>query len=443
MKTILKITLSLLFIAASFISCIDDKDFATPQVSCDDTKINEIPSSAITSFENVVNNYVDGFVSFGDADANKTYFIAYVTSSDLKGNFYKEIYVQDSPENPSYGLKLDIDIRGMYAKYPVGSKLYILLNGLGIDKSRGKLTLGENSNESLARIREGIAKTNIFRTCTVETIVAKELVSVSEINDDLIGKFVIFKNAQFIDFGLPFTDPNEQFNTFRDVMFCEDFSTSSIEISSFARFSDNVLTDKKFNISGILTRDYHDDNYVLKINAIDNIEELQEDRCEISFCDPNCEDSFDGGLIKWDAYNIVGSQIWEANNYQGITTAQISGYDGSSQNNEDWLVSKPIDLTSATSATFSFDNLKRYNGTDLEVYISSDYTGGNPTATGTWTQVTATIDSNTNSWTSWVNSGDIDLSSALGSNVYVAFRYVSTTSGSATFKIDNVIFNIN
>ena len=38
-----------------------------------------------------------------------------------------------------------------------------------------------------------------------------------------------------------------------------------------------------------------------------------------------------------------------------------------------------------------------------------------------------------------IDSGNIDLSSYTGGNVYIAFKYVSTSSGSATYEIDNVL----
>ncbi|HIP25990.1 MAG TPA: hypothetical protein EYG81_06045, partial [Archaeoglobus profundus] len=132
MKTIIKLTLSLLFIAASFTSCVDDKDFDTPQVSCDNSFISEISEDDIIPFQNVVENYTGGFYSFTSED---NYFIGYVVSNDLDGNFYKELYIQDKVENPTYSIKLNIDMRGLYTRYPIGSKLYIKTEGLAIDKS--------------------------------------------------------------------------------------------------------------------------------------------------------------------------------------------------------------------------------------------------------------------------------------------------------------------
>ncbi len=70
--------------------------------------------------------------------------------------------------------------------------------------------------------------------------------------------------------------------------------------------------------------------------------------------------------------------------------------------------------------------------------MSTNYTGGNPTTNGTWVPLSAALDTNINSWTSWTNSGDVDVSAAAGGNLFIAFKYTSNTSASATWEIDNV-----
>ena len=446
MKTILKITISLLFIAASFTSCVDDKDFDTPQVACDDAFTSGISADKITSFENVVNNYVDGFAAFVDTDAEEIYFIAYVTSSDLKGNFYKEIYVQDSPENPSYGLKLDIDIRGMYAKYPIGSKLYIKLNGLGIEKSRGELTLGENSNESLAIIREGIAKTNIFRTCTVETIVAKTIASSTEIDETLLGKYIQLTNVQFNyslfnanNEGAPFADPNDLYDTHRDIIFCDDNTVLKLETSSFAQYADTPLTHSKFDISGVLSRDYGDNNYVLKINSPDDIVKNDSGRCDPVFLD--CGDNAVGGsvviyqedfesfsnnattLTGWTNVNVLGgSRVFKVKSYSGNKYFEGSPYSSGENPLEMWAVTPAINLDSTTDEELTFKTKAHHDdGVVLSVYVSTDFTGDVTTAT--WALANANIGTAPSStYGSWVNSGSINIS-CLSGDVYVAFKY--------------------
>ena len=95
-------------------------------------------------------------------------------------------------------------------------------------------------------------------------------------------------------------------------------------------------------------------------------------------------------------------------------------------------------MTGVTSATLTFQTVKRYAGNDIQVFMSTNYTGGNPNTNGTWTQLSAALDTNINSWSSWTNSGDVDVSAAAGGTLYIAFKYTSTTSASSTWEVDNV-----
>jgi hypothetical protein len=113
----------------------------------------------------------------------------------------------------------------------------------------------------------------------------------------------------------------------------------------------------------------------------------------------------------------------------------MSGYSGTNNANEDWLISPAIDLSGLTAASLSFQTASRFTGNVLEVKISSNYAGGDPNS-ATWTNLTATLDAS-NSYT-WTNSGAIDVSSFVGGNVYVAFKYTSTSSASMTWEVDNV-----
>jgi hypothetical protein len=118
----------------------------------------------------------------------------------------------------------------------------------------------------------------------------------------------------------------------------------------------------------------------------------------------------------------------------------MSGFANSTNNaNEDWLISPAINLsTLTTNAKMTFQTASRFAGNILEIYVSTNYTGGAP-STATWTQITnATLDLNTSAYI-WTNSGDIDISSYIGNpNFRVAFKYTSTPSASRTWEVDNV-----
>ena len=77
----------------------------------------------------------------------------------------------------------------------------------------------------------------------------------------------------------------------------------------------------------------------------------------------------------------------------------------------------------------------RYNGTALKAFVTDNYSG-NPSTT-TWTELSATFDTNSGAF-GFVSSGNVSLNGFAGKKVRVAFKYVSTTSASNTWEIDNI-----
>jgi hypothetical protein len=156
--------------------------------------------------------------------------------------------------------------------------------------------------------------------------------------------------------------------------------------------------------------------------------------------EPLFKDGFDSSWDNWTKVSVTGAQEWRLDTQFGNpgNCAIMSGFANSTNNvNEDWLISPEIDLSSVSTAKLSFQTASRFAGNLLEVKISSNYTGGNPNA-ATWTNLTATLDTNTSSYV-WTNSGSIDISSFAGQNVYVAFKYTSTASASTTWEVDNIL----
>ena len=107
--------------------------------------------------------------------------------------------------------------------------------------------------------------------------------------------------------------------------------------------------------------------------------------------------------------------------------------------NEDWLISKAIDLSANTgNVYFVFDSVKRYSGDDIEVFYATDYTGGNPNSDGTWTNYHQHLTQMMVRGVPGQAQGAQTLDNAAGGNLFVAFKYTSTTSNANTFQIDNV-----
>ena len=447
MKLITKISIASLLILFAF-SCVQDDDYAVPQsIGLEENQklvelLAEIESGSadLMTISEVKNLFVNGEVN--EIESNLV-VRGFVSSSDYTGNFYKEFYMQDEIENPSAGIKVSINQVDSYNQFNVGREVYIKLQGLSIGETNsgdGVIAIGGGGNaagDEVSEISENRASDCILRSSNSFSLVPLAL-NLSDINDSHIGLYVSGLSAQFsagLD-GLTYVDPDEDYDTQRDLESCVDSGTLKLETSAFSNFNDSMLpTDGSGTISGIITRDYFGDNRVMMLNTKDDV------NFDSSRCDPLFADDFSSNnLNNWMVVNVNGEQEWEITPYGNpAPSAKISGYSGGSNANEDWLITNSIDVSSLSTVTLNFQSVVRYNGPSLEVYASSDYSGGDPTTDGNWTELSVILDTDNSSWSSWTDSGNVDLSSYAGGNLYIAFKYVSTSSASATYEIDNVL----
>ena len=429
-------------------SCVQDDDYSVPASIGQEENANlnqllveiENGSADLMTISQLKNFFVDGEVN--EIESNLV-VKGYVSSSDYAGNFYKEFYMQDEIENPTAGIKVSINQVDSYNQFNVGREVYIKLQGLSIGETNsgdGVIAIGGGANEygdEISEITENNAATCILRSSNSYSLVPLAL-NLSEINDMHIGVYVSGLSAQFASSlgGLTYVDPQEDYDTQRDLESCVDAGTLKLETSAFSSFNDKMLpVEGSGTISGIITKDYFGDNRVMMLNTTDDV------NFDSSRCDPLFSDDFSSNsLNNWTVVNVEGEQTWEITPYGNpAPSAKISGFSGGSNSNEDWLITSAIDLTSLTTVTLNFQSVVRYSGPSLEVYVSTDYSGGNPSTDGNWQELSVILDTDDSSWSSWTDSGNVDLSSFSGANVFIGFKYISTTSNSATYEIDNVL----
>ena len=429
-------------------SCVQDDDYSVPASIGQEENANlnqllaeiENGSADLMTISQLKNFFVDGEVN--EIESNLV-VKGYVSSSDYAGNFYKEFYMQDEIENPTAGIKVSINQVDSYNQFNVGREVYIKLQGLSIGETNsgdGVIAIGGGANEygdEISEITENNAATCILRSSNSYSLVPLAL-NLSEINDMHIGVYVSGLSAQFASSlgGLTYVDPQEDYDTQRDLESCVDAGTLKLETSAFSSFNDKMLpVEGSGTISGIITKDYFGDNRVMMLNTTDDV------NFDSSRCDPLFSDDFSSNsLNNWTVVNVEGEQTWEITPYGNpAPSAKISGFSGGSNSNEDWLITSAIDLTSLTTVTLNFQSVVRYSGPSLEVYVSTDYSGGNPSTDGNWQELSVILDTDDSSWSSWTDSGNVDLSSFSWANVFIGFKYISTTSNSATYEIDNVL----
>lgn len=452
MKTNKILSLMLVLVAVfAMTSCVQDDDYTVPNSLGNEENAGlesilagiEAGDLTLMSIAEVKNQYVAGQVTEITSDVVVK---GYVTSSDASGNFYKEFYMQDAPENPTAAIKVVLNQVDSYNQFNIGREVYISLKGLFVGETGDEIpAIGDEDGNEVTSISANQYPSHIFRSTTTETIIPLPL-GLSGINESHVGMLVNFTDVQFAEdlAGESYVNADDDFDTRRTLQGCEGFGYTEflLETSSFANFKQEPLPMGGGSVTAIVTKTFNGSDLVLALNSTDDVN-LNAARCEpLDINDFNVvfEDSFDNGLNSWSTFNVIGAQVWGTTNFGNpAPSAYMNGFQSGAQNNEDWLISNAIDLSSVTNTIFFFETDKRYDGNDLEVYYSTDYSGGDPNSNGTWTQVDAIIDPNANSWNTWTNSGNIDISSADGqSSVYIAFKYTSSTSAAATFELDNV-----
>jgi len=142
----------------------------------------------------------------------------------------------------------------------------------------------------------------------------------------------------------------------------------------------------------------------------------------------------------WQTISISGNHDWQCNDGD----YKINAYYSDEACN-DWFISPSVNLDDYINKTLSFKTFHQYDDEGIEnpemkLKYSTNYSGAGSPENADWTEISYTYQ--TNGTPEFTNSGEIDLSSIDGENVYFAFHYMSsgTAGGSSSlWKIDNIV----
>ncbi|MFD0844317.1 DUF5689 domain-containing protein [Flaviramulus multivorans] len=465
--------LSVLTLTVLLASCVNDDDYNLP-----DLTINEpmIPSDKTTTFE-AVKSRLEQAQADGDDTAiigldEELYIEGYVISSDRSGNFFEELIIQnkaddsDPASDPRLGFRVDINVASLSDTYEFGRKVYIKLSGLTIGESNGVMVIGKGEGSDVEQIQAYEYKDFIMRSNEVVTITPK-VISISGLSEADENTFIQLSNVQINRNELNKTFAGEQddeFDGFRTIESCEESSTITLQTSTFADFKSLQVPQLKGSIKGIFSRDFRDDFNVLIINSTSDIIFDNNDRCdpiELScgiattqgtnnlFSD-NFETQLPNSLISgngWTNFIESGTEGWEAYTSGGSNSSLgISARVGSFRSNDvstiSWLITPAINLDTQDNETLVFKTSNSFSdGSNMELLFSTDWDGTESgITTATWGVLTdAYITQDSDSFSSWFDSGIVDLSCASGT-MYIAFKY--TGSGEVdfdgTYELDDI-----
>lgn len=443
-KINLKISAFSLFIAVIASSCVNSDIYDAPDLNNECTTLT--PTKEVSDITALTTTT---FAKYTDPDIIE----AYVTSSDEGGNFYKSISMVST--DGAIGFSMPIDDYNLYTKFEPGRKVYVNMKDRFFVKEYNATVIGslydnntpaDLTDDSVGRISIIDYKSVIKTSCTKvnEDDITNKISIQSAKNDSYLNKLIEFDNVQFTDesLGKKFFDTtlNNLGSATNHQIIDANGDTVILRVSQYAGFSLQSVPSGSGKIVGVMTK--YNNDYQFMVRTINDIQ-LTKNRVV-----PFFEESFSSNFPNWEKRSIIGSQVWTLDTQYGNpgSCAKMTGYANSTNNaNEDWLISPVLNMSSLASATLSFDTATKFSGNPLSILISRNYNGlGNPSS-ATWTTLSGTLSPSTGSYV-WTGSGPIDLSSFTGSGnsaVYLAFKYTSTTSASATWEVDNVKITAN
>ena len=460
----------ILFMSVSFITCVKDGDFKVPKSLGleENIAVNTIIDSIskrtlqLKTIKQVKELYISGGKPI--EIISNIVVKGYVTSSDKSGNFYKEFYMQDAPENPNSGIKVSLNLSNSYNKFNIGREIYIRLKGLYIGETNsgdGIITIGGKIKPTevteIGNIFVSQIPKHIYRTSVVEEIVPK-IIDFAEINEGDIGTFIRLENVFFESNlkGKSYVDPTEDFDTQRKIQTCLGLGYDHLllETSSFSSFAHKTLPENAGTINAIVSKDFGGNFMVLNLNDASDIR-MNEERCSpLPIEDFNTillEENFEtqSGEIEipnWLNYREEGTVSWRsyADSYSQSKAARIGSRNSTDDRTISWLITKGVNLETTSQEFLSFETSNSFaNGSKLEVFISTDFDGDKDhIKQATWTILPAKIVFNGVSFKKWVHSTYIEISSYSGT-ASIAFKYSGSGNSNfdGTYELDQIIIH--
>ena len=251
------------------LSCVKNTEFEAISSTCSSNLVSN------TSFTAVKELYQGQLVQIQE----DLIIEGYVISSDKASNFFSVLHFQDSPDNPTEGFQIEIDLRESHLFFEVGSKILIKLKGLYLGQSRGVFKLGGTfaafGTTSVGRLPALKIPEHIFLSCEPVSTIQPIVSSIENLNDAMVNTLVKFENLEFLidDFGKPFAEVREE--TERSLKDCNGNEIDLVN-SGFSDFQSEILFENNGSITGVLLQDR--DDFQLVIRDLDDIN-FDNNRC--------------------------------------------------------------------------------------------------------------------------------------------------------------------
>ena len=316
-------------------ACVKDKDFETPKSSC----VSDL--SANITIGELKALYVDELIQI-----KEDYILeGYVVSSDVAGNFFGTLHIQDNLINPTQGLQLEIDLRDSHLFYEVGSKILIKTKGLYLGMSKGAIKLGgvfsAFGNPAVGRLPAAVVGQHLFNSCDPLGSLQPKTVDLNKLDDSMISTLVQFASMEISSAELGQTFAVKEEETIRTLTNCEDLEIELLN-SGYSDFQANLLPEGNGAITGVLIKDNKD--YQLAIR----------DTSDIAFTNIRCEDLVD----EFTSSKIFISELADPDNNAGARFVELFNSD-----------SEPLSLKGWTLRRYTNDNMEIGSTIDLSGFV--------------------------------------------------------------------------
>ncbi|MDO6802431.1 DUF5689 domain-containing protein [Wenyingzhuangia sp. 1_MG-2023] len=261
------------FVLIFLLSCVEDFDHKNINTTTINPDISEKTEITFQQLFDLHSNEI----------GRDTLVTGYVVSTDQQGNFYKEIYIQNTQnatdlgnDNPRMGLRVRVGLSTTSTKYAKGRKVAINLEGLKRTVSDDLLTIGKPSNTYIKDISEFDLDTHILKFDEIATLIPKATtiakLTTKDLNTLVSIENVHFKSSQvgMVLAGLPTDD----FDGKRTLMYCEIFRRDTIllETSNFSDFASEEIPNYQMDVQAIYSINF-DDEPVLVLNQFQDLSE--------------------------------------------------------------------------------------------------------------------------------------------------------------------------
>ena len=408
MKTIIRYPLIVAVILATVISCNRDP-VPPPEPVIDYVTVKQLRKMYDEGVATIDTNiYIQGIITLTPELGNLPPFVA---------------YLQDS----TAGICLTVSGTNTFSR---DSEVKILCRGVSFTMYNGLLQFGDID---IAGQTELISLTP--PALTPEKVTIRQL---------LDGKH----QAEYVMIeGVQFDEPGTYSGT-KILTDCSD--EMDVYTRSDATFSSNTLPAGNGYIKGVASV-YNDAQLLLRdetenqmtgarCNASGTIYLSQDFTTLVRYADVST-------LAGWKTYPQEGTKTWYGNEVSSRKWVQATAYNSGLASVVTWMIAPAADLTAATEPYLIFESADGYdNGATLKVYVSTNYTGSATPWTSTWTEKSFTLPPLTQgTYSQFVSSGQIDLTSYKGGQVYIAWVYTgadptgTASDKTTTWEVDNVM----